>query len=130
MTSSCSAVGNDGHPKLRRVSWPRKVGRGKTASGGGPELAAFLRVIELVLDGLRSNAVATKRELYYRDPKLFVRQAVVDGIVDDLAAGLGVRRSELNVVAASKGMFAGALRVITTDHIILEGGEQVSRAGS
>lgn len=111
---------------MRRVSWPKRSGRADSVAGGGRELAAFLRVIELVLDGLRTNTVATKRELYYRDPKLFGRQAVVDGIIDDLAAGLGVRRSELNVVAASKGLFSGALVIETTDRITIEGGEQVS----
>ncbi len=121
-----SAVVEGEQPKLRRLSWPRKTGRGNSVAGGGKELAVFVKVIELVLDGLRSDTVATKRELYYRDPKLFERQAVVDTIVDDLAAGLGVRRSELNVVAASKGLFSGALKIETTDGIMLEGGEQVS----
>lgn len=86
--------------------------------------AVFLRVIEFVLDGLRASTIATKRDLYYRDPKLFLRQAVVDRIVEDLAAGLGVRRADLNVVAASKGLFGGCLKVTTTDGIVLEGGEQ------
>ena len=111
---------------MRRLSWPRKTGRAGHLGAGGKALAVFIRVVELVLDGLRSNTVSTKRELYYRDPKLFERQAIVDQIIEDLAAGLGIRREELNVAAASKGLFSGALKITTTDQITLEGSDQVS----
>lgn len=47
-------------------------------------------------------------------------------IVDDIAATLQVRRGHLNVVAASKGLFAGAIKVHTSDGVVLEGGSQVS----
>lgn len=36
--------------------------------------------------------------MFYRDPELFVKQAVVDRYVDDLAYSLGVERDALNVV--------------------------------
>jgi hypothetical protein len=36
--------------------------------------------------------------MFYRDPELFVKQAVVDRYVDDLAYTLGVERGALNVV--------------------------------
>jgi meiotic recombination protein SPO11 len=36
--------------------------------------------------------------MYYRDPELFMRQAVVDRYVDDLAYTFGVGRDTLNVV--------------------------------
>ena len=38
------------------------------------------------------------RDIFYKDPQLFVTQAVVDRQVDDLAFTLGVERSGLNVV--------------------------------
>ena len=71
--------------------------------------------------------------MYYRDPKLFMRQAVVDRYVDDIAYVLGVERDALNVVrlpcfsgqgivflrelqvAAAKGLVAGSLRVTKND---------------
>jgi meiotic recombination protein SPO11 len=46
--------------------------------------------------------------------------------VEDIAATLGVRRSDLNVVAASKGLFAGGIQIVNKDGSILEGiGSQV-----
>lgn len=36
--------------------------------------------------------------MFYRDPELFMKQAVVDRYVDDLAYTLGVERDALNVV--------------------------------
>jgi DNA topoisomerase VI subunit A len=38
------------------------------------------------------------RDMYYRQPELFVKQSVVDRYVDDLACTLGISRSQLNVV--------------------------------
>lgn len=42
-------------------------------------------------------------------------------MIDDLAATLGVRRSDLNVAATSKGVFSGALRLVTRDGHALDG---------
>lgn len=38
------------------------------------------------------------RDIYYRDPELFMKQAVVDRYVGDLTYTLGVERDALNVV--------------------------------
>lgn len=38
------------------------------------------------------------RDIYYRDPELFIKQTVVDRYVDDIAYTLGVERDALNVV--------------------------------
>lgn len=106
----------------RRLSWPSRKGQGCKAAANGKTLLQFVRVIEYVLDGLRSDTVSTKRELYYRDPSLFGAQSTVDTIVEDLSASLAVRRHELNVTAASKGLFSGCLKITTTDHVVHEGG--------
>lgn len=42
-------------------------------------------------------------------------------MIDDIAATLGVRRSDLNVVATSKGLFSGALRLVSQDGSALDG---------
>ena len=38
------------------------------------------------------------RDIYYKDPALFLKQAVVDRYVDDVAYMFGVKRVQLNVV--------------------------------
>jgi meiotic recombination protein SPO11 len=43
------------------------------------------------------------RDIYYRDPELFVKQGFVDRYVDDLAYTLGEQRDALNVVCAFWG---------------------------
>jgi meiotic recombination protein SPO11 len=71
------------------------------------------------------------RDMYYRDPELFVKQAVVDRYVDDIAYTFGVERDALNVVgisffwrlrriltykvAAAKGLVAGVFTVTRKD---------------
>ena len=91
-----------------------------------PCAAVLLRVLELVHEALVNGVVTTKRyleqvtsdaaqsyilrlrllkvisligrDIYYKDPALFLKQAVVDRYVDDVAYMFGVRRAQLNVV--------------------------------
>ncbi|GAA5850652.1 hypothetical protein JCM8547_001945 [Rhodosporidiobolus lusitaniae] len=116
---------NDGEegvsPKQQSIRFPRKCGQGDELRLGGRELAYLLKVIELILEGLDKRVVSTKRDLYYRDVALFAKQATVDALVEDIAATLQIRRSDLNVVAAAKGLFAGSLKLFTTDGKELEG---------
>ena len=53
--------------------------------------------------------------MYYRDPELFVKQAVIDRYIDDLAYTLEVSRHELNVVATAKGLINGCLGILKND---------------
>ena len=46
-------------------------------------------------------------------------------LVDDLAASLRVRRSDLNVVATAKGLFAGAVKLVLTDGSELSSADRV-----
>jgi len=41
------------------------------------------------------------RDIYYKDPALFVKQSVVDRYVDDIAFTFNVPRSALSVVSVS-----------------------------
>jgi meiotic recombination protein SPO11 len=75
--------------------------------------------------------------MYYRDPELFMRQAVVDRYVDDIAYTFGVCRDALNVVgrlhpdqvvwlmslpqvAAAKGLVAGSFSVQRKDDSVID----------
>ena len=55
------------------------------------------------------------RDIYYRDPELFVKQAVVDRYIDDLAYTLSISRHSLNIVATAKGLIAGCLGILKKD---------------
>ncbi|KAJ3487439.1 hypothetical protein NLI96_g3532 [Meripilus lineatus] len=46
-------------------------------------------------------------DMFYKDTQLFKTQSVVNKLVDDVAATLGVGRAHLNVCASPKGMFCG-----------------------
>lgn len=53
--------------------------------------------------------------MFYRDPALFGSQAHVDRYVDDIAFTFGLSRSQLHVVAAAKGLVAGAFIIHRRD---------------
>lgn len=57
----------------------------------------------------------------------YARSVASHQLVEDIAATLQVRRGDLNVVAASKGLFAGALEVFAKDGSVIEGGPKVSK---
>lgn len=84
-------------------------------------LAVLLRILEIVHGGLIDNTVMTKRDIYYRHPDLFMKQAVVDRYVDDLACTFGITRSQLNVTAAAKGLVAGSFSIARQDGYIVHG---------
>ncbi|KAF2106621.1 Spo11/DNA topoisomerase VI subunit A [Lophiotrema nucula] len=77
--------------------------------------SVLLRILEIVHNSLVDNVVLSKRDLYYRDTELFVKQSVVDRYVDDLACTFGVPRSSLNVTAAAKGLVAGNFIILRAD---------------
>ncbi|GAA5886178.1 hypothetical protein JCM6882_004290 [Rhodosporidiobolus microsporus] len=117
--------GEDGATsKQQTIVFPRKCGQGEDIRLSGRELAALLKVIELIIDGLHKKLVSTKRDLYYRDIAVFGKQQTVDALIEDIAATLQVRRSDLNVVAAAKGLFAGSIKIVTTDGQTLESKSQ------
>ncbi|KAM0791460.1 hypothetical protein ACM66B_005914 [Microbotryomycetes sp. NB124-2] len=120
--------GSDNRRKTlkREIRFPSPTGSGQEKHFGAKKLARLLRVIDIVHEGLENDQVITKRDLYYRDVKCFGKQQVVDTLVDDLAAALSVRRTDLNVIAASKGLFAGGLTIKMKHGGSLEGGKKES----
>ncbi|KAG8628009.1 hypothetical protein KVT40_003882 [Elsinoe batatas] len=70
--------------------------------------AVVLKIMDQVKEAVGTGSVVSKRDVYYHDPALFGSQATVDRHIDLIAAALGVKRSELNVCAAAKGLIAGA----------------------
>ncbi|KEQ86509.1 DNA topoisomerase IV, alpha subunit [Aureobasidium pullulans EXF-150] len=80
---------------------------GKNASDAW-RFSVVIRILELIHESLSDGVILTKRDLYYRDPALFGKQATVDRYVDQIAAAFAVPRSSLNVTAGVKGLMAGA----------------------
>ncbi|CAG8961776.1 hypothetical protein HYFRA_00006319 [Hymenoscyphus fraxineus] len=95
--------------ETRLITFPNKSPR------EARRFTILLRILELSHEALVTGIVTTKRDIYYRDPELFVKQAVVDRYVDDIAYTFGVERDALNVVAAAKGLIAGSFTVTRKD---------------
>jgi hypothetical protein len=57
--------------------------------------------------------LTSPRDIYYRDPALFSKQAVVDRYVDDLACTFGIPRALLNVVGI--GWYTGFVIALTVE---------------
>ncbi|KAL3423097.1 type IIB DNA topoisomerase [Phlyctema vagabunda] len=101
-------------PQLRAITYPSR------SPQEAWKFTALLRILELTHEALVTDMVITKRDIYYRDPELFLKQAVVDRYVDDLAYTFGVERDAMNVVAAAKGLIAGYCQITTRDHSIVD----------
>ncbi|KAG8714216.1 endodeoxyribonuclease [Ceratobasidium sp. 423] len=94
--------------RVRRIVWPSK--RTPTLK----TIAGVLKVAELAHLALKDDIPTTKRDVFYNDVKLFGKQAVVDTLVDDLALTLGLKRGDLGIKAALKGLFCGSAVTLTT----------------
>ncbi|KAG4437979.1 hypothetical protein IFR05_006560 [Cadophora sp. M221] len=84
------------------------------------KFTALLRILELSHEALVTGIITTKRDIYYREPELFMKQDVVDRYVDDIAHTFGVGRDALNVVAAAKGLVAGSFRLTRRDTSVID----------
>ncbi|KAI1435943.1 Spo11/DNA topoisomerase VI subunit A [Xylaria sp. CBS 124048] len=80
-------------------------------NGEARRFTAILQILHLSHEALIAGTVITKRAIYYQNPELFGSQRYVDNLVDDIAFTFGLGRDALNIVAASKGLIAGALSV-------------------
>ncbi|KAK4056765.1 endodeoxyribonuclease [Microbotryomycetes sp. JL221] len=125
ITVSIANRHNKGNQRvMRKINFPRLSGKGQHQHLGAQELSRLLKVIDIVHEGLVNDKVSTKRDLFYRDVKTFKKQMIVDSLVDDLAASLDVSRSDLNVIAASKGLFSGGLKLHMQDGSIIQSSKQ------
>uniref|UniRef100_A0AAR2JRA5 DNA topoisomerase (ATP-hydrolyzing) n=1 Tax=Pygocentrus nattereri TaxID=42514 RepID=A0AAR2JRA5_PYGNA len=77
--------------------------------------ALFLKVLEMIYKLVQTDSYATKRDMYYNDPQLFVTQRNLDLIVDDISCMLRVPRRSLHVLATSKGFISGDLCYLEAD---------------
>ena len=82
----------------------------------------ILSIARFVKNLLTENVHATKREIYYKDVKLFAMdQGWADRAIDNLAVLLETRRKCLNIVASAKGVCIGSLKIRDSgDEIDLE----------
>ncbi|TFK54363.1 DNA topoisomerase IV, alpha subunit [Heliocybe sulcata] len=87
---------------------------------------------------LVEDVPTTKRDMYYKDVPLFKTQSVVNRLVDDMAATFALGRADMNVRAASKGLFAGEDLIIhlkdggeipgnNSEGMLVPAGEEVAR---
>ncbi|KAG9074725.1 endodeoxyribonuclease [Ceratobasidium sp. UAMH 11750] len=94
----------------RRLLWPRK------GHSTMKTMAQAHKVAEMSHQALRDNIPITKRDIFYGDIPLFGKQSVVDILVDDLAATWGLRRADLNIRAALKGVFFSSCLTLYLSH--------------
>ncbi|KAG0006987.1 endodeoxyribonuclease [Modicella reniformis] len=74
-------------------------------------LHSIVRIIDLIHDNVYKGSISTKRDLFYREVTLFGSQTVIDKAVEDIACTLRVPRSCLNVVAGTRSVVFGSIRL-------------------
>lgn len=75
-----------------------------------------MQILRSVRDALSENRVRRIRSLYYDNPSLFNRSfKVTKTLVEKLCAYWNVHSSKFNVLAASRGMYAGPALVETIE---------------
>ena len=84
----------------------------KFEGSGIDQLLRILRVAEIVLDLTRKNIHATKREIFYSDVNVFGDQRNSDRACEELSRLLRVRRKNLMIVAAPRGLICGKMVLV------------------
>jgi DNA topoisomerase VI subunit A len=102
------------------IDLPGFAGLCSSASGGGGagvsfagarDLASLLRAVRTSYELLASGRTATSREVYYLHATYYARQDEANTALKAAAGVLGVARHEMGVLAASRGWYAGLVRV-------------------
>ncbi|OAQ28611.1 DNA topoisomerase IV, alpha subunit, partial [Linnemannia elongata AG-77] len=75
----------------------------------------ILRATELIHENVSKDTISSKRDMFYRDVMAFGSQIAVNGIVEDLACTFEVPRSSLNVVAGTRSVVFGSVRMLEED---------------
>ncbi|KAI9858865.1 MAG: hypothetical protein M1824_004030 [Vezdaea acicularis] len=91
--------------QTRTISFP-----GKTPKQAW-HFTVIMRILELIHEALINDVTTTKRDIFYKDTELFIRQSIVDRYVDDLALTFGTNRQSLNVTASAKGLIIGVAKI-------------------
>ncbi|KAG9252252.1 Spo11/DNA topoisomerase VI subunit A [Emericellopsis atlantica] len=92
----------------------------ESRSSSAIKFAQIILILQLSHDAHVANEILTKRHIYYQHQELFGTQRRADDLVDRLALTLGSSRDDLHIVAASKGLVAGALKVTLQDESIVD----------
>ena len=93
---------------------------GRTSEAQNLFFCRFLKIVQIVLNLLKYGKVSTKRDIFYTDVRLFVKQGTSDSMLELLARELRVPRFNLNVVSCSRSLVFGALRFHNVDGTVLE----------
>ena len=72
------------------------------------------------------NNIVASRDIFYRDVKLFKKQEIVNGMIEDISCSLGVPRPALHIKASGKGLFYGNIHITLLDGSLLSGISQVN----
>jgi DNA topoisomerase VI subunit A len=83
-------------------------------------LVIALKIIDIVKDSLKFNTLVNKREIFYRDVKLFGHQRTVDCMIEKLCSALSIPRLSMNIVPSPKGLVRGDLEVFLENGSVVE----------
>ncbi|GAB5358399.1 hypothetical protein AAMO2058_000453900 [Amorphochlora amoebiformis] len=95
-------------PELDRIVLKDKMLTREFASvSNSRKVAITTKILQLVYQLCLKRIHVTKRDLFYTDVKLFVKQNESDDVLEDIACMIGCTRSSLQVVASEKGVVVG-----------------------
>ncbi|XP_053210647.1 meiotic recombination protein SPO11-like [Panonychus citri] len=76
---------------------------------GKEKRGRMLALLCRIFVNINSNDFATKRELYYRDKKIYEKQANCDSSIEDLCCITHYSRKELHILSCPKGSIYGRI---------------------
>lgn len=70
-----------------------------------------MALLRLIKDCLYNNVIVTKRDIYYKDVKLFKTPEKVEWAIAKICRGLKADRHQLNVISSPKGLIYGEIKL-------------------
>eukprot|EP00916_Digyalum_oweni_P014135 GHVL01023178.1.p1 GENE.GHVL01023178.1~~GHVL01023178.1.p1 ORF type:complete len:315 (+),score=47.37 GHVL01023178.1:55-999(+) len=95
----------------------------------GRRLACVMSVLEQVYELKDTNTHATIRDVFYSNPALFKCQDTSDRAIKRITRSIKAERAALNIVASSKSLLRGKIRLETRSGAMLDGSADLFARG-
>lgn len=77
-----------------------------------PCFSLIIYLLRKIISLIKSDGYCTRREIYYQSVKFIKNQVCIDNAVADICSTLDVAPWDIRIVASSKGLVYGNLKLI------------------
>ncbi|CAF1523057.1 unnamed protein product, partial [Didymodactylos carnosus] len=84
------------------------------------KIVMYVNLLSTIHRLLTTKSFMNKREIYYSNVQLFKHQYISDKLIDNIQKHFNVDRQQLGIVASSKGLIAGNVKLVNNNGVLID----------